>query len=131
MPYVIPQFNLFCQLWDYPAYTLVPPVPPAADPREVNVPCALVYGRRVNVAAALGYGEFGYPTFLMNLLLPAGTDIRGPQNRTGGPDLVEVPQGSGRYYVVYGVDDIGKGWPNEHRTAAIQSLAFTWSPPYP
>lgn len=53
---------------------------------------------------------------LMELLLPAGTDVRAPWN-AGKPDLVECPAGSGRFYAVAWVDDIGKNFPNEHRIA--------------
>jgi hypothetical protein len=66
----------------------------------------------------------------MNLLLPPAVDVRGPQD-TVSFDMVEVPAGSGRWYSVVGVDDIGKGFSNEHRTAAIFALAGSWVAPYP
>lgn len=56
----------------------------------------------------------GVSIFQMELLLPALTDIR-PNTTFGVPDLVECPQFSGRFYVVGYVDDIGKGFANEHR----------------
>jgi len=60
-------------------------------------------------------------TPLMTLLLPAGTDVR--DRFQGGPyDLVDAPAGSGRWYVVAGVDDIGKGFPNEHRVALLAKV---------
>lgn len=71
----------------------------------------------------------GIPIQSMNLLLPAGTDIRGPQD-TGFADSVEVPAGSARWYGVYFVDDIGKGFANEHRTACIFAIPLSWPPPY-
>jgi len=66
----------------------------------------------------------------MNLLVPKLVDVRGPQD-TVSADLVEVPAGSGRWYVVVAVDDIGKGFSNEHRTASIFALAARWVAPYP
>jgi hypothetical protein len=66
----------------------------------------------------------------MNLLVPALTDVRGPQDPVG-PDMVEVPAGSGRWYQVVFVDDIAKGFSNEHRTASIFALYASWTPPYP
>jgi hypothetical protein len=33
--------------------------------------------------------------------------------------MVEVPSGSGRYYVVVAVDDVGRGFLNEHRYALV------------
>jgi hypothetical protein len=120
--YVVPQFNLLCNIG-----------PGLGEWRLVNVECALVYGQRVNVAtAASDYFESGNPQLLvlaMSLLLPKLTDIRGGQD-TAAADQVEVPAGSGRYYQVQIVDDIGKGWPNEHRTACIMAIPFTWEAPY-
>lgn len=52
------------------------------------------------------------------LLLPAGTDIRDLSCGLDA-DLVEVPLGTGRWYIVMGVDDIGKGFANESRCATI------------
>ncbi len=61
----------------------------------------------------------------MTLLLPKLADIRPP---TGAfptvvwGDCVEVPAGSLRYYAVNQVDDIGKGFANEHRFALLVPL---------
>ena len=123
MAYTIPNFNLTCTIWTTGASFTDPP-------RLTGVPCALVYGRRVQ-AATFGIPPGGANSLqAMNLLLQAGTDIRGPQDVIGF-DSVEVPTGSGRYYAVRFVDDIGKGWPNEHRTASLVALDGTWTPPYP
>ena len=59
------------------------------------------------------------------LLLPRLTDIR---SKIVAPayDLVEIPSGSGRWYQVFVVDDIGKGFSNEHRAAVVfQISAFS------
>jgi len=78
-----------------------------------------------------GFGRFPRPGFQapvnagsavdgMTLLCSAGTDIR-DHHCTGNPiDMVEAPAGSGRWYVVYEVDDIAKGFANEYRWAALQ-----------
>lgn len=63
---------------------------------------------------------------VMYLLLQAYTDIRG-ENSVGGADTVEVPAGSGRYYTVTWVDDIGKGFSNEHRFACLVQDS-PWAP---
>jgi hypothetical protein len=76
-----------------------------------------------------GTNQVGVVTLTMNLLLPALVDIRGPQD-TIGADQVEVPAGSGRWYSVVGVDDIGKGFANEHRSAALVAIFGTWPAPY-
>jgi hypothetical protein len=73
----------------------------------------------------------------MILLLPALTDVRpalptDPTDPSGGvtiSDQVEVPKGSGRIYVVLSADDIGKGFPNEHRAALIQMLTTPFPMP--
>jgi hypothetical protein len=74
-------------------------------------------GRRV-LQHLSEYGEDGPANIAMQLLLPAGTDIRGPASSTGA-DSVEVPSGSGRWYGVFFVDDIAKGFSNEHRLALL------------
>lgn len=59
----------------------------------------------------------------MELLLPPHTDIR-PEYNGLTADWVEVPSGSGRFYQVAYVDDIGKGFANEHRFALIVMVRF-------
>jgi hypothetical protein len=66
----------------------------------------------------------------MSLLLPKGTDIRGPQDSVAA-DNVEVPAFSGRWYRVVAVDDVGKGFSNEYRNAAIFAVDRLWLAPYP
>lgn len=117
MPYIIPTFNLVCNVFDNGGGA----VPPVGAPR-LSPACALVYGRRVNVASTGGTTLVGVPLVTMCLLLPALTDVRGPL-QAGGPDIVECPAASSRYYVVAFVDDIGKGYANEHRTATLEQLA--------
>jgi hypothetical protein len=128
MAYVVPNFNLLCNIWDgfNPGF----PAPPVGPPRLSNQVCALVLGRRVNVASTGGTGSPGIPLQAMNLLLPALTDIRGPQSAISS-SAAECPAGSGRFYGVYFVDDIGKGYANEHRTACILAIAGSWPDPYP
>ena len=127
MGFKLPTFNLTCNI-SSPDVADTPgiPTPPY---RVVNQDCQLTYGRRVQVASTGGTTDVGVLTLTMNLLLPKDTDIRGPQDTTSF-DMVEVPSGSGRWYRVVGVDDIGKGFDNEHRTAAIYALAKSWVPPY-
>jgi len=122
MSFSIPTFNLLCNLWDRGS-------PPPAAPRVSNVPCNLAWGRRISpVFEATSSG-------CLTLLIPAGTDVRGPQEAVG-PDWAEVPAGSKRYYAVALVDDIGKGFPNEHRAALVAAHNFggasgSWPTPYP
>ncbi len=124
----LPVFNLLCNISEpFIAGEPIPPVPPF---RLTNQECALVYGRRVNVMSTGGTEIPGVPIQAMNLLLPKQTDVRGPQD-TISFDCVEVPAGTGRWYQVCMVDDIGKGYANEHRTACLFAIAFDWGAPYP
>lgn len=121
MAFNVPTFNIQCNLWHQPH------VPPAAP--DVVSDCNLALGRRGASAQGL-YTSDHEP--VMSLLLPPGTDIRGPQC-VSGSDLVEVPAGTRRFYKVIGVDDSGKGFPNEHRVGFIawdDSIA-NWPSPIP
>lgn len=128
MPYKVPTFNLLCKI-TAPDEIGVDAVP-AGEPRLVDVPCQLTYGRRVQVASTGGTASVGVLALSMNLLVAARTDVRGPQDSVSY-DLVEVPQGTGRWYRVVAVDDIGRGFSNEHRSASIYALAGQWLAPYP
>lgn len=117
MSFSLPTFNLVCNLFSQAA-------PPPAPPR-ISPVCNLAYGRRVSDqfhAASLMYAQ---------LLLPSLTDVRSLV--TGQRDIVEVPAGSGRFYLVNTVEDLGKGFANEHRLAVIQQTAAfgNWPIPIP
>lgn len=117
MPYVIPQFPL--DVWVWHNQTTYPPTGPPAFEVEGN----LCWNRRVAVPSTGGTGLLGVPLFTMTLLVPKLTDLRG--RRSGGTsDIVEVPALSGRYYEVIYVDDIGKGFSNEHRAAILLLQKF-------
>lgn len=128
MAFRLPSFNLFCNVstCNVPNIAGIP-TPPY---RLNNQACQLTFGRRVNVTTTGGTMAPGILTIAMSLLAPPFTDLRGPQD-TVSFDMVEVPAGSGRWYQVVGVDDIGKGFANEHRSAAIFALAGSWVAPYP
>lgn len=78
------------------------------------------------------FSDTGFPGILgtdRNLLVPAGTDIRDFACGISYPyDLVEVPSGSGRWYIVGIVDDVGKGFPNEYRMAYLTKCCDTVDP---
>ncbi len=85
-------------------------------------------GKRVMVASVRGAG-LDPPQLLMEVLLPKLTDVRG-WNAAAGPDTVEIPGGSLRYYEVVMVDDLGKGFTNEHRFALLLQTN-AWPSPIP
>lgn len=127
MAFAIPEFPITCNTWGWGTVAAGFTVqfndarPPLPDPYLADQPCNLAWGRRTSSLQGLNY--FPQSTLLMTLLLPALTDIRSPVI-LGYPDLVEVPAGSGRLYLCIDVDDIGKGFPNEHRAAVLS--AFGW-----
>lgn len=122
MAYTLPQFNLACNIGSgaVPAFFI---------PRISGQSCALVYGKRVSEMTEVTTGTVA--TLIMHILFPAGTDVRGREVVGGASDLIECPAGTGRWYTVASVDDIGKGWPNEHRTAEVRAFPSSWTPPYP
>ena len=74
--------------------------------------------------AATGLSDFGWNL----LLVPKGTDIRGPESGHAG-DIVECPMGSGLYHLVFSVQDRWKGFSNEYRMVVAQQLDNTLGQP--
>jgi hypothetical protein len=126
--YRVPTFNVTCNVFTGTA-TVAPPGP-GVEPRVPALPCQLTYGTRVNVVSTGGTAAAGVLVQTMNLLVAKGSDLRGPQD-VGNPDVIEVPAGTGRWYTVCFVDDIGRGFSNEHRTAGIFAIPHSWLSPYP
>jgi len=118
--YTLPTFNLVCNIWRFANYP--------ANPPDLGAICNLALGRRVGTLlsnTATGGEVIGG----MWLLLPPTTDIQDSKNGGDG-DIVEVPAGSGRIYKAIWVDDIGGGFPNEHRFAELVGFA-PWPTPFP
>ena len=113
----IPHFNLNANVWRFlDGLVTSPPLPPP----DFTTVCNLQFGRKF----ADGYGGE------MWLLVPALTDIR-EYNLSGGGtalDVVEVPAGSGRFYIISSIDDVGKGFANEYRVGIMEKAMYFWSP---
>lgn len=122
MPFILPTFNLTVNVW----YAGVP----VANPPSLVVMGNLAFSKRTHIAQAIQPGPAVIPICYVYLLLPALTDIRGRWENGGPNDIVEVPAGTGRYYGVVQVEDIGKGFANEHRVAVIFQTA-AWPIPIP
>jgi hypothetical protein len=127
MPFVLPQFPLAVSIWRLKGVGGVYITP------DVNTVGNLTPGKRVFLGASSP--SIVQATFSMELLLPKLTDIRSVWNALN-QDMVEVPAGSKRFYLVYHVDDIGKGFPNEHRFALLSyieqgALVFGFPAPVP
>lgn len=116
MSFTLPDFNLTVNIFNRAPF---PPV----SPRVVTTG-NLAFSKRV--AQQTNFWNQNEFTITPYLLLPALTDIRdnsGFGGSAASADIVEVPAASGRFYLVDSVDDIGKGFPNEHR-CAILSKAY-------
>lgn len=118
MAFTLPEFNLTCNIWRNPLRFGI-------DPPDVTSECNLAYGRRTALPNALWpANEDGA---VMQLLLPAGTDVR-DLKCSNNLDGVEVPAGSGRLYLAIDVDDAGKGFDNEHRIALLVGVSSARTP---
>lgn len=121
MSFSLPDFNLDVNIWD------IGRTPPSAPDRTVKG--NLAWARRVHTMTESDL----IVNVAMTLLLPPGTNIQSYVQSAGSTGYVEVPAGTRRYYQVQGVDDIGKGFPNEHRCALIIQTALfgAWPKPMP
>jgi len=122
MAFTLPSFPLTINIYDNGGG-------PGGAPRVVTV-CNLAYGKRV-MTQYWSWGQDIPPSSSVFglILLPPLTDIR-DGFCPGGSDVVEVPAGSGRTYTVDMVDDLGKGFANEHRFAML-CKSGTWPEPIP
>lgn len=120
--YNVPTFNLTCNIWRNAAF--------GGPPTYAAVPCNLAMGRRVRLPQVFLPPD---PTDsfapVMQLLLPARTDVQDSASAVDA-DIVEVPAGTGRYYVVNDVDDVGRGFANEYRLAGLLKMP-PWPAPIP
>jgi hypothetical protein len=126
LPFNVPQFPLRCAIFDGNGIV---------DARLTDVPCNLAWGRRVgmpSIQTDVVGPDSGFEG-TMTILFPKDTDVRDAYATTGF-DAIECPQDSGRFYSVMYADDIGKGFPNEHRAAQVKKRVGAdgfWPTPMP
>lgn len=143
MAFRVPSMPLAINIWRYASLV--------ANPPDVVTTCCLSVGKRsaemtvpvysnaaFNVTATSIYRALIQP--VCELLVPALTDIQpfGLNATAPNGDCAEVPAGSGRYYVVVGVEDVAKGFANEYRLAwalrgvdaVLQLFGNPWGCPY-
>lgn len=116
MSYGIPTFNLAVNIWHSSGSA-----PPPLTPPDLVTVGNLRFMWTANAV------NRGIPTarVFSSLSLPKGTDIRpedGLTNLAGSGDFVEVPAGTGRFYLVEVIEDVGKGFPNEYRSAILRQI---------
>ncbi len=116
--YHLPNFNLTYYAWKTGNKIELPP--------DSTGKCQLRFGWQGSVVGATctvnritftPTGMIGIPTVL---LFPRGSDLRDSFSSAGGPwdgDIVEVPTGSGRYYILWHLEYMYPGFPNEHLAA--------------
>jgi hypothetical protein len=122
MGFSLPSFPLTVNIWRFGGGP--------GDPVDVIAAGNLAYGRRVMTQYWIwGVQDPPHSAVFACLLLPPFTDVQDAFNGVG-PDTVEVPAGSGRLYLVDMVDDLGKGFANEHRFAML-SKTGAWPSPIP
>jgi len=106
----IPDFNLSAEL-----FTMVVPMNFLTKVSRGLIDCQLrAYGPELRAGFSGQINEFTVCYGGLAVLCPAGTDIR-DSKCNGACDLIELPAGSGRFYLVLFVDDVAKGFPNEYR----------------
>lgn len=133
MAFNVPNFNLLCNVWQglCPGNVL-PGAAPGGAPDIAILPCQLyTWPKEGWVANPVdGAGPVPGPNYTMVILrIPKLTDIRDFCN-AAGPDIVECPAGSNRWYIVRCVEDQHKGFPNEYRRL-MMSKCFVWPTPIP
>lgn len=125
MAYTLPTFNLTVNVWHAHDLTTGPP----AGAPDVVPSCNLALARKYE----------GSGPFAMHCYLPPLTDVRKPDvTNVDLVDIAECPAGSGRWYVIWCVDDVGKGFANEYRVAGLYPAdewtsdgAWNWPTPIP
>lgn len=115
-PPVPPTLNLICNVWyNQFGHPLLGPPPTLA-----NVPCQLRVGELVGPSPPAAARQVW-------ICFAAGTDIAAnPRGLFPIGDLIELPAGTGRYYRVDWVEDVGRGFPNQYRVAESHQ-----DPPWP
>ena len=109
----LPTFNLTSRIWH--GQPLTGPFPPTPAP-DLTPDCQLAEWSRLNfhVTGATA-------ALFIQIRVPKLTDVRGLNSSTAS-DIAEVPSGSGRFYQIAYVDDVGKGFANEYRCAYATQL---------
>jgi len=118
MTFRLPDFPLLCDVYTNPTGDFFTKVL-----RLSGIKCQLRGPQQGPRPGNAFFGDFMDVSYVQLLLIPPLTDIRGrAQVGANLVDILEVPSGSNRWYVPQVVDDIAKGFPNEHRFCTLSML---------
>ncbi len=109
MAFTLPSFNLTCDVYTGPWPSKV---------FRLSVLGNLAYGRRVQQVRVTEDNPANTYGGQATLLVPALSDVR-DASCSGQQDYLEIPTGSGRWYTAQLVEDVGKGFTNEHRAVTV------------
>lgn len=127
MPFIVPTFNLLCNVWSNDDWRANWPSWPAIA-TYFDVPCQL----RGHLKQTTPWTELVIAGSLLELCLPALTDVRDvfyfTQEYPSWTWVIEVPSGSGCFYFVVGISDQAKGFPNEYRSVILAPTRSYESP---
>lgn len=117
----LPNFNLTCNVWT------TPNAPPAAP--DFAATCQLRLQGTYSTIVPTPNNNWTQAV----ALFPAGTDLRTINVGAAADSVIEIPAGSGRFYYSVIVEDVAKGFANEHRAAyLVQTPDFgAWPFPIP
>lgn len=118
MAFVLPTFNLTYAHWFDGT--------PTTDPPDRTGMCQLRGPDQGSLTSQAGFYPYATPC----ALFPPLEDIRDPNGAPIGGARIEIPEGSGRFYLVVIVDDIAKGFTNEHRYCTL-TKTDGWPQPIP
>lgn len=108
-----PTFPLAFNLWRNTSLVTGPP--------DLQGMCNLAFGENAALYAP-GYSQFKEDFIVVWMLFPKRTDVRPSSVHGNAQDCVEVPAGTGRFYLVVDVDDVGRGFTNEYRKALCAKI---------
>ncbi len=114
MAFRLPEFPITCDVYTGPWLTKV---------FRSTIDCNLAQGRRGTVLPDEEITTSVQKTGPMYVLFPPLADVRSLVQGIPHNDLLELPSGSGRWYIVLYVDDVAKGFANEHRYAMINQVS--------
>lgn len=122
MAFVLPTFNLECDVYTHVPFA-VPTIVRFTTECQLRPPSM----NQASIVATSSTNHCG-----MVLLVPKDTDLRDDFSAPGNsPDAIQCPPGSGRWYQCAYVDDVAKGFANEHRFAILLKGLVNWPVPMP